>query len=53
MAEESGVEVPFLRDDYNDDHSPVSLAVIKAVEQAEIFYNEKYSKIYAEIIGLT
>ncbi|MCP4703793.1 MAG: acylneuraminate cytidylyltransferase family protein [candidate division Zixibacteria bacterium] len=45
VAEDFGVEVPFLRDEYNDDHSPVSQAVIKAVEQAENHYNEKYDTV--------
>lgn len=42
VAEQSGVEVPFLRDEYNDDISPVSQAVIKAIGQTEEYYNENY-----------
>ncbi len=45
VAENNGVEVPFLRDEYADDHSPVSQAVIKAVEQAENFYDERYGTV--------
>jgi len=45
VAEDHGVEVPFLRDEFADDHSPVSQAVIKAVEQAENYYNEKYDTV--------
>lgn len=44
-AEDNGVEVPFLREKYADDHSPLSLAVIEALEQAENHYNEKYDTV--------
>ncbi len=45
MAEDNGVEVPFLREKYADDHSPLSLAVMEALEQAENHYNEKYDTV--------
>ncbi len=45
IAENHGVEVPFLRDEFADDHSPVSQAVIKAVGQAEEHFGEKYDTV--------
>ncbi len=45
VAEDNGVAVPFLRDGYADDFSPVSQAVIKAVEQAGDYYDEKYDTV--------
>ena len=35
-------DVPFLRDSSADDLTPVSIATIRAVEQAENYYNEEY-----------
>lgn len=37
-----GAEVPFMRDSYFDDFSPVALATHKALCEAEIFWQEKY-----------
>jgi CMP-N-acetylneuraminic acid synthetase len=45
VARHYGIEVPFLRSDKNDDISPVSEATLAAVDQAEIFYNEKYDVV--------
>ncbi len=45
VAEDNGIEVPFMRDEFADDHSPLSLAVIKALDQAESYYNEKYDTV--------
>ncbi len=45
VAENNGIEVPFMRDEFADDHSPLSLAVIKALDQAESFYGEKYDTV--------
>jgi N-acylneuraminate cytidylyltransferase len=42
ISKQYGCDVPFLRDTSVDDMSPVSLATIRAVEQAEKFYNEEY-----------
>ena len=42
VGRDYGLEVPFLRQDKNDDISPVSEATIAAVKQAEMHYNEKY-----------
>ena len=42
VGRDYGLEVPFLREDKNDDISPVSEATIAAVKQAELHYNEKY-----------
>ena len=42
VGRDYGLEVPFLRQDKNDDISPVSEATIAAVKQAEVHYNEKY-----------
>lgn len=40
-----GAEVPFLRDKFADDHSPVSLATIHAVKQACDYYHEDYDLV--------
>ena len=40
-----GLEVSFLREDKNDDISPVSEATIAAVKQAEKYYNETYDVV--------
>ena len=37
-----GAEVPFLRDDNSDDHSPSSLATYTALNQAEKYWNVKF-----------
>lgn len=42
IAQNYGVEVPFLRDTNSDDLTPVSEATITAVTQAEKYYNESY-----------
>ena len=42
---ESGAEVPFLRDRFADDHSPVSLATAHAMIEAQAFWGEKYDTI--------
>jgi N-acylneuraminate cytidylyltransferase len=42
ISNQYGCDVPFLRDSSSDDITPVSLATIRAVEQAEKFYNEEY-----------
>ena len=42
VGRDYGLEVPFLRQDKNDDISPVSEATITSVKQAEVHYNEKY-----------
>ena len=45
VGQDYGIEVPFLRQDKNDDVSPVSDATIAAVKQADIHYNEKYDVV--------
>jgi N-acylneuraminate cytidylyltransferase len=40
-----GLDVPFLRIEKNDDHSPVSEATIAAIKQAEEYYCEKYDVV--------
>ena len=45
VAEDNGIKVPFLRDGFADDHSPVSQAVIKALGQTEDYYGEKYNTV--------
>lgn len=45
VAEECGVEVPFLRDAATDDHTPVSGATLRALEQATEFWNEEYDTV--------
>ena len=42
VSQHYGIEVPFLRNDKNDDISPVSEATLIAIHQAEAYYNEKY-----------
>lgn len=42
ISKKYGCNVPFLRDTSLDDITPVSLATIRAVEQAEKFYSEEY-----------
>lgn len=45
VAKNYGCEVPFLRDTSADDITPVSVATIRAVEQAEEFYGERYDSV--------
>lgn len=45
VAKSYGCDVPFLRDTSADDITPVSIATIRAVEQAEEFYGEKYDLV--------
>lgn len=40
-----GAEVPFYRSQAADDHSPVSLATIEALNQAEIYFGECYDHV--------
>jgi len=40
-----GAEVPFFRGDHCDDFSPVSLATVTALEQAEAYWNEEYDLV--------
>lgn len=42
VAKSYGCDVPFLRDTNADDVTPVSMATIRAIEQAENHYGEKY-----------
>ena len=42
---ESGAQVPFLRENYCDDISPISLATTSALEQAEAFYQTKFDNV--------
>lgn len=42
VAESFGYEVPFLRQEFADDHSPVSLATISSIFQAEEYFKEEY-----------
>ena len=40
-----GIEVPFLRKEANDDVTPVSVATILAVKQAQEYWNEVYEVV--------
>jgi len=40
-----GAEVPFLRDNYADDITPVSVATCEALNQAERFWNTKFDNV--------
>ncbi len=41
----AGADVPFLRQEYADDQSPVSDAVIAALGQAESYYGERFETV--------
>jgi CMP-N-acetylneuraminic acid synthetase len=45
VAEENGVEVPFLRQEYADDHSSTAPAVISALEQVREHFGEEYDTV--------
>jgi CMP-N-acetylneuraminic acid synthetase len=45
VAETCGVEVPFLRDAATDDHTPVSGATLRALEQASEHWREEYDTV--------
>lgn len=45
ISKHYGAEVPFLRESYHDDHSPVSLATLFTLEQAEEYYDEQYDHL--------
>lgn len=45
VAKQSGIEVPFLRDDKSDDISTVTEATLVAISQSEKYYNEKYDVV--------
>lgn len=42
VARAFGVDVPFLRDKHQGDNAPVSLATLRAIEQAEQYWGESY-----------
>lgn len=45
VAVSVGIEVPFLRQEANDDLTPVSLATIAAIKQAQDYWNEEYDVV--------
>ena len=45
IARAEGAEVPFLRNVHADDHSPVSEAIITALQQAERHYGKSFSSV--------
>ena len=45
IAMKYGAEAPFLREKNADDHSPVSLATLEALKQAEDYYGEEYDHV--------
>ena len=45
VAREVGAEVPFLRQAATDDHSPVSIATIAALSQAESYWGHEFDLI--------
>lgn len=45
VAASCGFEVPFLRDEFADHHSPVSLATIRALDQLEERLDETYDDV--------
>jgi CMP-N-acetylneuraminic acid synthetase len=42
VAQQFGIEVPFLRKEANDDVTPVSLATVAAIRQAQEYWCEQY-----------
>jgi N-acylneuraminate cytidylyltransferase len=50
VAKNYGVEVPFLRSDYVDDHSPVSMATLFALNQVKSILKEDYT-IVAQLMA--
>lgn len=45
VSREYGAEVPFLREANADDHTPVSVATLGALLQAEEYFSEKYDVV--------
>jgi len=45
VAKSHGIEVPFLRQEANDDITPVSVATIKAIQQAQEYWHEEYNVV--------
>ncbi len=45
VAVDHGAQVPFLRNDFADDISPVSVATIAAIKQAEQYWGESYDTV--------
>ena len=45
ISKKHGAEVPFLRQKTTDDISPVSLATLEALEQAEKYYEEEFDNV--------
>jgi len=45
IAKQFGAEVPFLRQDHYDDITPVSIATLSALRQAEDYYDENYNVV--------
>jgi CMP-N-acetylneuraminic acid synthetase len=45
VGKAAGADVPFLRDQYADDTAPVSIATLRAVEQARAHYQEDYKLV--------
>jgi N-acylneuraminate cytidylyltransferase len=45
VAASLGIDVPFLRQEANDDVTPVSLATIAAIKQAQDYWSEEYDVV--------
>lgn len=45
VATTLGIDIPFLRQEANDDSTPVSLATIAAIKQAQDHWNEEYDVV--------
>ena len=45
IAIKFGAEVPFLRTEYNDNHSNVSLATLSSLEKSEIYWNLEFDLV--------
>jgi CMP-N-acetylneuraminic acid synthetase len=49
IAQEYGAQVPFLRQEFSDDHTPVSQATLYALLQSESYFKTKY-QIVAQLL---
>lgn len=45
IAKNNGAEIPFMRINHGDDHSPISLVTIDALDQMDKLYQEKFKTV--------
>lgn len=46
LASSMGIDVPFLRDQYYDDHTPVSMATLSTIARLREEFNETYENVF-------